>query len=116
MAHWCDTWPHTIVASVILKDNKIKLWKVGQNRLKDKYDIKGLIKAHPEYSYQEKEWIVHNDLGHNKVFSEHSKKWYRQWKLHEDYHGSSPFEEDDFDLSEVFGGRFQVVKPLKVGN
>nr|WP_243156853.1 phage antirepressor KilAC domain-containing protein [Clostridium beijerinckii] len=56
MAHWCDTWPHIIIASVILKDNKIKLWKVGQNPLRDKYSIEMLIKEHPEYSYEEKKW------------------------------------------------------------
>jgi hypothetical protein len=116
MAHWCDTYPHIIVASVILKNNKIKLWKTGENRLKDKYNIDMLIKEHPEYSYQEKEWTAYNDLGHNKVFAEYSKDWFRQWELHEDYKGMSPFEEDDFDLSKVFGGRFEVIKPLKVGD
>lgn len=94
MAHWCDSWLHTIVASVILKDNKIMQWKVGQNRLKDKYNIEGLIKAHPEYSFQEKEWDVHNITGHNKVFSKYSKKWFRQWELHEDFVGDSPFEDN----------------------
>lgn len=116
MAHWCDTWPHIIVASVILKDNKIKLWKVGEYSLKDKYNIEALMKEHPEYSYQEKEWTVYNDLGHNKVFREHSRKWFSQWKLHEKHIGGSPFEEDDFDLSEVFGGRFKIIKPLKIGS
>jgi hypothetical protein len=116
MPHWCDTWSHVIVASVILKDNKIKHWEVSGNPLKDKYNIGALIKEHPEYSYQEKEWTVFNDLGHNKVFSEHSRKWFKQWELHEDCKGSSPYVEDDLDLSEVFGGRFQVVKPLKIGN
>lgn len=116
MAHWCDTYPHIIMASVILKDNKIKLWKVGQNPLKDKYNIDALIKSHPEYSYQEKEWTVFNDLGHNKVFDEHSKNWFKQWKLHEDYVGEGPFEECKIDLSKAFSGRFEVIKPLKIGN
>lgn len=114
MAHWSDTWPHVIVASVILKNNKIKLWKVGENRLKDKYNIEALIKEYSEYSYQEKEWTVQNDLGHNKVFGEHSKIWFRQWELHEDYKGCSPFEEDDFQ--DLVGGRFKVIKPLKIGD
>lgn len=116
MAHWCDTWPHEIVASVILKDNKIMLWKVGQNPLSDKYMVGGLEKDHPEYSYFEKRWTVHNNLGHNKVFDEHSKNWLKKWELHEDFRGSSPFQEDDIDLSNIFGGRFEIVKPLKIGN
>lgn len=116
MAHWCDTWPHEIVASVILKDNKIKLWKVGENALRDKYNISMLVKEHPEYSYQEKEWTVHNDKGHNLVFGEYAPDWFKQWNLHEDYRGMSPFEKDDFDLSGAFEGRFQVLKPLKLGD
>ncbi|MZK54169.1 hypothetical protein GT711_28390 [Clostridium beijerinckii] len=116
MAHWCDTWPHIIIASVILKDNKIKLWKVGQNPLRDKYSIEMLIKEHPEYSYEEKKWTVYNDLGHNKVFYEHSKNWFRQWELHPQHLGGSPFTDDGFDFEKIFGGRFEVVKPLKIGD
>lgn len=116
MAHWCDTWPHEIVASVILKDNKIMLWKVGQNPLSDKYSIEGLTEAHPEYSYAEKKWTVYNDLGHSKVFNQYSKKWMKQWEVHEDRLGGSPFAEDDVDLSNVFGGRYEMVKPLKIGD
>lgn len=116
MPHWCDTWPHKIVCSVILKENKIMLWKVGQYPLKDKYNISGLIEEHPEYSYQEKEWTVFNDLGHNKVFNEHSLNWMKQWEVHPKHLGCSPFEQDDINLSEAFGGRFQFVKPLKTGN
>lgn len=116
MAHWCDTWPHIIIASVILKDNKIKLWKVGQNPLRDKYSIEMLIKEHPEYSYEEKKWTVNNDLGHNKVFYEHSKNWFRQWELHPQHLGGSPFVDDDFDFEKIFGGRYEVVKPLKIGD
>jgi hypothetical protein len=116
MAHWCDTWPHVIIASVILKDSKIKLWKVGQNPLNDKYNIQGLIKEHPEYSYEEKKWTVYNDLGHNKVFYEHSKNWFKQWELHPQHLGGSPFVDDGFDFEKIFGGRYEVVKPLKIGD
>jgi len=114
MAHWCDTWPHTIVTSVILKDNKIKLWKTGQNPLKDKYDIENLIKNHPQYSYQEKAWPVFNDIDHEKVFADYSKKWFKQWELHEKHLGGSPFIDDDFE--GLIGGRYEVVKTLKVGS
>ena len=101
MINWCDTYPHIIVASVILKDNKIKLWKVGQNRLRDTYDIEGTIKIHPAYSYEEKEWIVFNDLDHEKVFIEDSKKWFKQWEHHEKHLGGSPFEDDDFEMGGI---------------
>jgi len=114
MAHWCDTWPHTIVASVILKDNKIKLWKVGENPLKDKYDIKALEAIHSEYSYQEKEFAVYDDWEHEKVFNQYSKEWFKQWELHENYKGSSPFEEDGFE--GLIGGRYEIIKTLKVGD
>lgn len=114
MAHWSDTCPHVILASVILKDNKIKLWKVGENPLKDKYNIEALVKEHTRYSYQEKEWTVFNDLGHKKVFNEHSRNWLKQWELHEEFKGCSPFEEDGFE--DLIGDRYEVVKDLKIGN
>ena len=109
MAHWCDTYPHIIIASVILKDNKIKLWKTGQNALKDKYDIENTVLNHPKYSYQEKEWTVYNDLEHEKVFNSYSKDWFKQWELHEKHLGGSPFEDDSSE-------EYEIIKTLKVGN
>lgn len=97
MAHWADTWPHVVVASVILKDNKIIFWKIGESSLKNSFSIEALIKDHPRYSYQEKKWTVNNDDEHNDIFYKYSREWFKQWEVHEDHVGCSPFEYDDFE-------------------
>lgn len=117
MPHWSDEYPHDLHATVILKDNKIKLWKVGDGKLNQKYDIDRTIQEHPEYSYQEKTWSVNSDAEHNDVFNIHAPGWFRQWKMHEKAHGGTPWD-DSFtqaELDQVFGGRYSFVKALKAG-
>jgi hypothetical protein len=114
MAHWLDTFPHKICASVILKNNKIKFWKVGENPLKDKYNIPALEKEHPEYSYKEQYFEVNNKFEHNVVFEVEAVEWFRQWDLHEDFKGSSPFVQEKFE--GLIGGRYQIISPIKTGN
>ena len=36
--------------------------------------------------------------------------------LHEQHLGGSPFIHDDFDFGKILGGRYEVVKPLKLGD
>lgn len=100
MPHWVETYPHTIWASVILKDNKISDWKIGQNRLSQKYNIQSLHEAHPEYTYEEHSWEVSDDDEHSDVFDIHASEWFRQWELHEDFIGSKPYEDKPDVFSE----------------
>lgn len=98
--HWINKSPHTIVSSVILKNNKITQWKTGQFSLKDRVNIERLIKLNPEYSYFENKWVSNNDLEHEKIFDVYSKEWFKKWELVENYHGISPFEDE---CSELLG-------------
>lgn len=117
MAHWCDTWPHDIYASVLLKDNKIKLWKVGQNKLSDSYNTSALAEQHPEYSYKEICFTVNNNDEHNNAFDVLSREWFKQWEVHEDFRGINPHDPPEFKPGDVLiGTRFEIVKPLKEGN
>ncbi len=87
MPHWLDTYPHTVYASVILKDNKIVVWKVGQ------YSCKDYLFDPNIYTVQEQAFVVNSSEEHNRVFEKDAKDWFRQWDLHEDFRGMSPFED-----------------------
>jgi hypothetical protein len=77
-----------------VKNNKIKLWKVGDRKLSEKYAIYELMKQRPEYSYSEFTWSVKNSEEHNEVFDLHAPKWFRQWEIHEGYKGFDPHKRD----------------------
>lgn len=94
MPHWVDVYPHNVHASVILKNNKIKTWKVGEMKLSEKYGIAELMKQRPEYSYSEFTWSVKNREEHNMVFYLHAPKWFRQWEIHEEFQGFDPYKRD----------------------
>lgn len=91
MANWLETYPHTITASVILKNNKIRLWKLGQNKLSEDYTIESLVSKHPEYSYMEKDFIVNNKEEHSEVFNKLGVEWFNKWELHDDFKGLKPY-------------------------
>lgn len=100
--HWSDKYPHDLHASVILKNGKIKIWKVGNGKLSEKYNVKHLETERPHYSYQEKTWIVQDRYEHNDVFSKHAPEWFRQWPHSDEYIGfpaysthAAPSESDD---------------------
>lgn len=39
MAHWVDTYPHDVYASVLLLDGEIYNWKIGQRYWKSPWDM-----------------------------------------------------------------------------
>ena len=94
MPHWIDVYPHDIHASVILKNNKIKLWKVGDRKLNEKYAIDELIKQRPDYSYSEFTWSVNSSEEHNEIFFLNAPEWFKQWEIHEEFQGFDPYKRD----------------------
>lgn len=100
MAHWVDTYPHNIWASVILKDNKIMDWKIGQNRLNEKY----IIPENSNYSYEEICYVVDTPEKHDKTFDTDAREWLKQWELHEGFKGSSPFDENRIRPGDIISG------------
>ena len=96
MKHWVDTYPHVVHATTILKENKIKLWQVGQGKLSDKYQVDPLVTNRPDYSYEEKTWTVNNSEEHEAVFQTLAPEWFKQWQLVDDFQGSSPHIHNDF--------------------
>ena len=99
MAHWVETYPHTVYASVLLKDNKITNWKIGERRWLHHMDMTRRVK-HPfslddyaDETVESKAWEVNNSEEHSRVFEVLAKEWFKQWKIHEDYEGSPAYKE-----------------------
>lgn len=97
MAHWVDTYPHTVYASVLLKDNKIINWKIGERKWKHNMDMTRMFKLPFNMDGYEGETVesigfeVNSDVEHNKTFSELAKEWFKQWEVHEEYNGSGVY-------------------------
>jgi hypothetical protein len=92
--HWIDTYPHEVYASVLLLDNKILNWKVGETYWESPlfvytsldmwFDVDDL-----EARYTS--WTVHTPEEHNRVFQELAPEWFKQWEIHEKFKGFKPY-------------------------
>lgn len=77
--NWIETYPHKIYASVLLLDNKIIDYLIGEHYWKSPYNVtlrgqipyNDLCKCKTEYTF----WNVDNREEHNKVFSKLAKDW-----------------------------------------
>lgn len=87
MTHWIHTYPHTIYASVLLVNNKIYDWKVGQNY----WDERDLRIKDGTVNIESTSWEVNSSEEHDQVFTIHAKEWMKQWDIHEDYNGFYPY-------------------------
>lgn len=84
---WHDEYPHMLYVSVLLLDNKIENWKVGNYHWDNPYMVKAYWKPDRLNDYKV-QWIGYcckNDEEHNKVFTELAPKWLRAWKHARDY-------------------------------
>jgi len=95
MEHWVETYPHTVYASVLLKDNKITNWKIGERKWTHNMDMTRMFKLpfnmddYKGETVESTAFEVNNSEEHNKAFSELAREWFRQWELHEEYQGQS---------------------------
>lgn len=84
---WIDTYPHIIMASAILVDEKIARCNIGQYTLKKQYSINN-----PDLcQYVEKQFIANNIQEHIQIINEEFTKWLKQWRFHEDFKGIKPY-------------------------
>lgn len=97
MAHWVDTYPHTVYASVLLKNNKIINWKIGERKWTHPLDMSRKIKVpfnmddYKDETVEHTAFEVNNSKEHNEAFSKLAREWFRQWELHEEFYGQSPY-------------------------
>lgn len=91
MPHWVDTYPHKVYASVLLLDDKIYNYKIGQNYWKSPMyvtmrtsDFDKMDRMRVEYTFFE----VSDSEEHSKAFDVYARDWFKQWEVHEEYVGS----------------------------
>lgn len=79
MKNWLETYPHKIYASVLLLDNELIDYKVGEHywesphqvTLRGQISYNDLLKCKTKYTF----WEVYNQEEHNKVFSILAEEW-----------------------------------------
>ena len=93
MKNWIETYPHKIYASVLLLDNKIDNWKVGQYEWKDMGNITNYWKIDRinDYTVKTTFWEVNSSEEHNLIFTKLSSEWFKQWELADDFMGGKPY-------------------------
>ncbi|MEI3892419.1 MULTISPECIES: hypothetical protein [unclassified Bacillus (in: firmicutes)] len=95
MKSWIDTYPHKIHASVLLLENEIHNWKVGENYWTSPFSMKW---SYPfpvnvgEYIVKHNTWIVDTPEQHSKVFQELAPEWMKQWVVAKDYVGDKSYK------------------------
>ncbi|HZG16940.1 MAG TPA: hypothetical protein VE710_18270 [Candidatus Bathyarchaeia archaeon] len=94
MAHWVDTYPHKVYASVLLLDGKIYNYKIGEyywrfpGEVKMRYsDIDKLDRMTVEHTFFE----VNNDIEHNRAFDVLAPEWFKNWEVHENHVGAPAY-------------------------
>jgi hypothetical protein len=85
--HWSDEYPHMIYVSVLLLDNRIENWKVGNYQWHNPGECKCYwkFKRLKDYKVQSIGFWCKNDEEHNRVFTELAPKWLKQFKHAKDY-------------------------------
>lgn len=97
MAHWVETYPHTVYASVLLLDDKIMNWKVGERKWKHNMDMTRRINrpfSLDDYVGEMVESIgfeANNSEEHNHAFEVLAPEWFKQWEIDESL-GNPPYK------------------------
>lgn len=84
---WCDNYPHMVYVSVLLLDNKIENWKVGQHKWERPCDATAYWKVNrlKDYKVQHVGYWCKNSEEHEKVFNKLAPKWLKQFKYAKGY-------------------------------
>ena len=101
MAHWVHTYPHTVYASVLLLDNKIINWKIGDRRWTDIFSMTRRIRRDRpfninDYTGETVESIgfeVNNSDEHDHAFAVLAKEWFKNWEVHPNHEGGPAYRE-----------------------
>ncbi|HEK9103686.1 TPA: hypothetical protein SUB30_005189 [Bacillus pseudomycoides] len=94
MAHWIDTYPHDVHASVLLLDGEIYNWKIGQRYWRSPWDMTWrfpLPDNMDKFTVETNKWTVNTPEEHSEVFQKHAREWFKQWEVVDDYVGSKPY-------------------------
>ncbi|MGE6599686.1 hypothetical protein [Bacillus proteolyticus] len=94
MAHWVDTYPHDVYASVLLLDGEIYNWKIGQRYWKSPWGMTWrfpLPESMDKFTVETNKWTVNTPKEPEEVFQNHAREWFKQWEVAEGYVGSNPY-------------------------
>ena len=92
MKHWVETYPHEVHASVLLLDNKIENWKIGERARSSPFDWKMRVSDFDklsEFRCETKSWTANDPKEHEEVFTKHAPEWFKRWE-HADSYGGRP--------------------------
>lgn len=84
MKHWIETYPHKIYASVLILDDKVMDYKIGERKWEHIYDVtlRGQIEIKDLDRCKVKNtcWEVNNINEHGIVFNVLAKEWIEEQK------------------------------------
>lgn len=85
---WIDEYPHSVYASVLLLDNKIEAYKIG-NHPKNVLTFTAYWKPDRlnDYTSDHKEFIVNNSKEHELAFTKLAREYFSQWEVADDFRG-----------------------------
>jgi hypothetical protein len=101
MKNWISTYPHEIIASVMLLDGKIYNYRIGEHPIGDQPFGK-LIRVKISEEEMEKEKLmeietiafeVNNVNEHRDIFNVIAREWFKTWEIHEDLVGNRPYRD-----------------------
>lgn len=79
MKHWVESYPHKVYASILLLDNKIIDYLIGEHYWKSPCNVtlygqisyRDLLRCETKYTF----WKVNNNKEHREVFETLAKEW-----------------------------------------
>lgn len=106
MIDWINNYPHAIYASAFLKDSKIFCWQIGEEKWDYPLEVTRIIELpyneenHKNETIKCKSWMVNNDDEHIKIFNILAPEWFKQWEIHEELYGKTPYEYSELSKKE----------------
>ena len=91
-----NVYPHRIFASVVLLDGKIISWKVANYRWTMKtigcYNHPvAVYKNYKKIKVRTRSFVANNRDQHNGIFETTTKKFFKQFEIHEKFFGCKPY-------------------------
>ena len=91
-----DEYPHRVFANVILVDNKIVRYQIGnyrytKNSIWCHHQPRIVAENEEKIQIRSRSFLVHNRKEHNKAFEKDAVKFMKKYEIHENYEGSKPY-------------------------
>ena len=87
-------YPRKLYASVLLYDNKIVMWKVGESYWEDytRVSVKGRLPGPiREMKTVYTDFEAKDSYENNRIFDWDSKLWFKNWEVHEQCAGAPAY-------------------------